>query len=374
MVAARKLVENISVGASPRFKVLTQETREKPKNVLEFRMKDGSGFTFEKAGFKFAVNESTGLWEALTTGDVSSAFFTRQEYEVEAGRQEQPLLYEDIYDVTTNANFPKTSEIYTLGPAGVTWEEIPDGGEVSWVTLDSSSKTITMVHKGIGLEYTEDMFIYNQTWLFPGLERDFGTSLNAMLNHMHLDPIISYSYGSGNSTDAASSTAFHKTLSIQEKYVWALKLAIAAMMSDTSNPRYGPYYLLCHPLDAMTFQQALMTVPQQGVNVQLPKMNGVGMIDGIIAYHGWSGMRGKKAVSYSGVTQGTAYLIHVGHKRYDFISRFLHGLRRQNAGPKLERFVIERTIWDVRNGLYAAPARAVQKITLPDTTSGGATS
>jgi hypothetical protein len=40
------------------------------------------------------------------------------------------------------------------------------------------------------------------------------------------------------------------------------------------------------------------------------------------------------------------------------------------TGPNLRRFILDAIIWDARFGIYAAPDRAVQKITWPGAGDG----
>jgi hypothetical protein len=42
------------------------------------------------------------------------------------------------------------------------------------------------------------------------------------------------------------------------------------------------------------------------------------------------------------------------------------------TGASLKRFILDTIIWDARFGVYAAPSRAVQKITWPISSSGQA--
>lgn len=367
MVAMRKN-NPIQIGVSERFQFLSESTLRKDLPKAQFK----PGFDFNKF-MEFGHDEQgRPVGEFLSTADISNQFFTRQEYEVEAGRQEVPLLYTGIYDVMVDANLPKTVEINTLGPAGVVFEDFNEGGEVKFASISATDKSISMVHKAVGLEYTEDMFIYNQTWLFPGLERDFGGAWNAVQNHVHLNPILAASYAS-TTTDGTSLTSFRTTEDLAIKYLRTIEQAIADSVNDQDNPRYGPYVLLTSTVDAMIAARALVRVPQQGVSLQIPQGavgDAIGVIDQLVAYNGWSGSRGKKAVSYSGISAGTGYLIHIGHKRFDFQSKWKHQLRRQMTGPNLRRFILDAIIWDARFGIYAAPSRAVQKITWPASSDG----
>lgn len=322
------------------------------------------GFDLRKATTKV---ERDGIAEFITTDDFARQFVERQRYEVETGRDEEPLLYEPIYSVTVDESLPEAVQIYTLGPAGVVLERILEGGEVKFASVGQGSKSVAIQHFGVGLEYSEDIFMYNSLWRLPNLERQFGIAHNALENHLHLSPILSYAYAAANQTDGTSLTSFKATASMPEKYLRTLEAAITHAVADTSNPRRGPYALLVASGDIFTVERALNRVPQQGFDLQ---SSAIGRIQSVIAYDGWTGTRGKKATTYAGVETGKGYLVHLGNKMEDYQSYFKHTLRRQMAGPDLKRFVLGATIWDVRVGVFADPLRSVEEIVWPLAASG----
>lgn len=367
---------DITLGLSESFQVKSLEAKPKKLPKWQFVGENNGKFDFEEFGITVRRN-SQGLVEAVTTSaDVSSDFFKRMEYEVEAGRKEVPILYDGIYEIMVDPNLPEVIEVDKLGPAGVTFNEIPEGGQVDFASITSTGYTLKQKHYGVGLSYTEDMFRYNQTWLFPGLERDFGAAYNALLNHVHLYPIINYSYDSSNTTDGSSLTTFRADDPLPKKYRLALQQAIADGFDDDDNPKYGPYWILCSTRDAMIMSQGLnsMNVIFNDANTSTSAATipliGVGTIAGIIAYNGWAGNMGKENKSYTGVSDGTAYLISTRQSRYDWQSKFNHDLRRQSDGGDITRFIVENVVWDVRFGVFANPARSAQKITLPTSASG----
>jgi len=295
--------------------------------------------------------------EFVGTGDFASDFITRQRYEVDAGRLEVPTLYQTIYTPVVDPNLPKTVEVDVLGPGGVVVQEITEGGEVVFMTVGEGSKSISIKHYGVGLEYSEDLFLYNQTWRFAPLERWVGRAFNALFNHVHLYPIISASYDTDNQT-AASSTGS----TLEEKILSTLEDAVTNSMSDATNPRYGPYDLIIAAADMFTVSRALMWRLQSGLDYQSPV---VGYIQNVIVYPGYTLTRGKKSTTYTGVTSGTAYLVSKAHADMDFKSLWKHDVRRQAGEKDTSRFILEQEIYDARFGVYANPTAAVEEITWP---------
>lgn len=319
--------------------------REFPEN---FRFQDHGKVV--KEGAKTIV-------EFIAAGGFADAFYSRQMYEVDAGRDEEPLLYNTIYDVMVNADLPKIIPINVLGPGGVVFERITEGGEVKFVSVGESTKSVTLYHYAAGIEYTDELVLFNQSWQFPIIERQFGVAHNALLNHLHFNPILAYSYAAANQT-AASSTG---TL-LEEKYARTLEDAITNAKGDSSNPRRGPYDLLIASADMFTVDRALKLRIQDGANPNA--VPAAAFIQNIIVYDGWTGTRGKKSTTYDGVTAGTGYLISKAYSE-DFKGYVKLPLRNQRGDGDLSRFVVEQAMWDTWLGVYANPLRAVEEITWP---------
>ena len=256
--------------------------------------------TFEE-GFDINehINVNKGVAEFVASDDFASAFYTRQRYEVDAGRDEEPLLYMPIYDEVVDASLPRTLNINTLGTGGVVFKEIKEGGEVVFATIGEGSKSVTLLHHAVGLSYTEDLFLYNELWRLPNIERVFGIAHNALLNHIHFNPILAYTYAAANKTDGTALTDFNATDELPLKYLHAIEAAITAAVADN---RRGPYSLVVSTSNLFTVERALNIVAQQGFSKQ---SSAISRISNVIAYDGWTGTRGKKSTTYSGVTAGT---------------------------------------------------------------------
>ncbi len=335
------------------MQILTRETlaSAKPtaKNKPGFRLMEHLRFMEQSPGRTVV--------EFVGTGDFSAQWFERQRYEVDAGRESEPLLYQPIYNEVSDPSLPRNVSIYKLGPAGVIFDEVTDGGEVKFITVGQSNFTIPMKHYAVGLEYSKDLVVYNELWNLPIIERQAGAAFNALKNHIHFSPFLNASYSGANQTAAS---AEGETLA--EQYLRTVEDAVTNSSSDMDNPRRGPYALLMSSANFFTMERALMRVPQEGLAIQ---SSAVGRIQHIIAYDGWSGVRGKKTVSYSGVTAGKAYLINLGFKEQDHQSYEKQPLQSTSADGDLSRFILENAVLDSYFGVYANPLASTEEITLP---------
>lgn len=297
------------------------------------------------------------VYEFIGSDSFSDEWNQRQQFEVDAGRDEEPILYAPIYDVINDPNLPENVNIYKIGPGGVIFEEIYEGGEVKFATVSSSEETVRIRHYGVGLEYTKDLVVYNRLWDVAIHERQAGIAYNALLNHLHLNPILAYSYASSNQTAAVTSGA-----TAQEDYLLTIEAAITAARTDTSNPRRGPYVLLCSSANLFLMEKSLSRVAQYGVELQ--STSAINAIQAVVAYDGWTGTRGNKSVTYSGVTTNKAYLIDTANRMLDFKSYMKQDLRLDGENMDASRFMTSR-IYDCYFGVYSNPLRSVEEITLP---------
>jgi hypothetical protein len=360
-----------------RIELRTQRVQEMPASAQRDRVLESlstgviprSQFpeNFDITRYVRRGNQQGAVAEFIGSDNFAQQFYERQRYEVEAGRDEEPILYPALYAVTTDPNLPRSVLINTLGPAGVIFEEITEGGEVKFATVGEGEKSVTMRHYAVGLQYTEDIFIYNELFRLSNIERQFGIAHNALLNHIHMAPVLSQSYTGNNATDGTALTTFKATADMPEKYMRTFEAAITASVMDKKNPRRGPYLLLCSSADLWTLERALGRVPQQGFDAQSSARN---RIRTIVAYDGWTGTRGKKSVSYDGVAAGETYLIDLANRTMDFQSFFKQPLRVQQGDGDASRFIMAETIFDSRFGVFADPLRSVHKITLPVAASG----
>jgi hypothetical protein len=310
------------------------------------------------------VSEAAGghrVYEFLGTDSFGTQWSDRQRYEIDAGRDEEPIVYTPIYDVVSDASLPKNVTVNTMGPGGVVFEEVFEGGEVKFSGITSGQYTVPIRHWGTGLEYSKDLVMYNEFWSVPIFERQMGVAHNALLNHLHLSPIIVYTttptYPASNKTAAVTGTQ-----GIADSYLLTIEAAIAHASADATNPRRGPYILLVSTANSMTFERALQAVPQQGISRQTSSV--LAAIRSVIAYDGWTGTRGFKATTYAGVATNKAYLISQQYRGQDFISFEKQSLQNEGMQVDISRFLTQ-SVWDSYYGVYANPLRAVEEITLP---------
>lgn len=305
------------------------------------------------AGLDFAADVD--ISEMINTSQGQMALLEKVRIDVAFGLAEIPLLYGPVYErIAPAGGFPGGMfqvDENTL-QANVIFLEKFEGGEVQFGTLAVGSPSVGKIQTyAAGFEWTEDMIEYDRTWNIELNNRAFGRAYNALLNHLHLSPIIGYSYGGGNSTAADATGA-----DLQTKTHLTFQNAYTATV--TAAPRRTGVVLLASEANRFQIEDALLTPVKDVQGNALPNIP----INTIIYYDGETLTRGPETFTYPGVTAGTAYLIFPKRKMKEMVH---HDLRIDIGAADISRLVEGQQVGRARRGLYADIANSVQKITLP---------
>jgi hypothetical protein len=306
--------------------------------------------------------------EFATTGDYAAAWYTRQRFELDAGRDLAPVLYRSIYNVEVDASLPFLLDVNTIEPNGFVFTPVEEGGEMKFTQVGSGNYAIRLGRIAVGIEYTEELFLSNQFYRVANFERYAVIGHNAYANMIHFAPFLDTTFTGTNAFNGTTLTTFNQEDALPLKYERALEGAVTQMRAPGSTNRPGSYAILIGSGDAFTMERALTRVDQQGFSVQSPTLTQA--ISDVIVYDGWSGTRGKIEYEYEGVPSGTAYLIDLSRREIDFQSYWKWMLRLRQGDGDLSRNIEAQAFWDSYFGLYANPTAAVIKITLPVAASG----
>ena len=305
--------------------------------------------------------------EILQPEDFGTGWTTRQRYEIDAGRDMEPLLYQPFYQLMPDGNYGSTVTINTIGPGGVVMNQLLPGGETKMASIGSGSKSIPLYDYTVGIEYSERMFVYNEFFGMEIFERQAGIANNALLNHIHLYPYLSAVYAAANQTAASAIGA-----TLAEKYLHTLEDAITNASTDMTttvlgfpNRRRGPYYVLCSMANFFTLERAISgNQPGGGVDLNSSART---KIQGIVAYDGWTGIMNGVTTSYPGVSAGTCYLIDVSAaaKMMYALSLEKFILRQLLGNEDVSRLVRQQEVLWSSVGIYNNALALAEEITLP---------
>src|SRR5690349_21471580 len=70
----------------------------------------------------------THVYEFIGSDTFGVEWNQRRRFEIDAGRDEEPVLYTPIYQEIRDASLPRLIDVRRIGPGGVVLEEIQEGG------------------------------------------------------------------------------------------------------------------------------------------------------------------------------------------------------------------------------------------------------
>ena len=297
------------------------------------------------------------IGEMITTPAGLDSVVQKSVIDLELGRESVPLVYAPIYRRIEDANFSEFVDVMPFTGMMVVFLEHLELEEVKFGTRKVGTKdTVPIVTYAAGLEWTEDAVVYDKTWQISESNRSMGEAYNALLNHIHLNPIISYDYAAKNKTAAdTTGTTMMEKLRLTIKN--GLKHAAQDKNTDTKAPR-RPSILMAHSSRRMDIEECLQRMVINGTEYPA-----ISQIDTLIFYDGWSVVVGEKTYTYPGCATNKGYLIEP-QKYYRELVK--HDLRVDATGGDIKRLVEQGIVGRVRRGVIASPANSVEELTLPE--------
>lgn len=296
------------------------------------------------------------IGEMITTASGLTTLVQKVVLDLELGREQVPLLYQPIYRTVTNRNFTRHVDIRPFVGARVVFLEHLEGEEVKFGDMYvGQTSTVPIVTYAAGFEWTEDVEEYSEDWSITELSRAMGEAYNALLNHLHLGPIITYNYPAKNKTDAVTS---HGTLIENIRATIKQGLIDAAQDEDPeTRMRRRPTVLLAHSSRQWDIEEALQRMQIGGTIYPA-----ISQINTLIFYDGYTVTVGEKTYTYPGVDPNKAYLIDPS--KY-FVELVKHDLMVDAGAADIKRLIRGAIVGRARRGVVASPEKAVQEITLP---------
>ena len=292
------------------------------------------------------------LGEMINFGSVSDMkdLLRKVVLDVELGKEQVQLLYNPIYDTITDPNFPEVLDAKWALRGNCVFLEHMEGDEVKFGSIAAEhGPTARIKTYTTGFEYTKKMIDFNETFNVELLNKSMGEAYNALLNHLHLYPIIGYNYKAANKTAFQGGEGDPIWLGMYKTFVQATK--------DTRTAKRPGTILLANSADAMDIEMALKGGHQINGSIY-PAIAG---INSIIYYDGWETTVGKKHYEYEGVESGKAYLVRPKRGFKELIKK---DYTVETGNKDVSRLVEEQIVAYCYRGVFAAIEENVQEITL----------
>ena len=292
------------------------------------------------------------IGEMLTSGSLDNLKGLAQKVvlDVELGREQVPLLYGPIYDRMENRDMPRLIDAKWALYGTVVFTEHMEGEEVKFGRLAAEEGPIARILTyTAGFEYTKEMVDFNDSFSVEILNRAMGEAYNALLNHIHLSPIISYNYKADNKTAYQGAA---------EDDVWVgMYKTLNKALSDARKKKRPGTVLLASGMDKDNIEMAL----KGGYQIAGTTYPAVSGIEAVVYYDGWSAQVGRKAYEYTGVEEGKAYLVR---PKRGFKELIKQDIWVEATAGDLSRLVESQIIAWAYRGAFAAVEENVQEIAL----------
>lgn len=292
------------------------------------------------------------LGEMISYGSVEDlkGLLRKVVLDVEMGKEQVATLYGPIYDTISDANLPEVLDAKWAMSGNCVFLEHMEGQEVKFGSIAAEEgptariKTFTT-----GFEVTKKMIDFNESFKIEMLNKEMGQAYNALLNHIHLGPIVNYTkYKAANKTAYVAPTG-------EGVPAWVgVHNAIKEGIKKSRLEGRPGNVLVAHSSDEYEIMDAL----QGGLvnNTNYPKITG---ITEVIFYDGWSTTVGKKTYTYEGATPGKVHLVRPKQGFKELIKRD-YTIEKGNAD--ISRLIEEQIVAHAYRGVFAALDENVQEI------------
>jgi len=320
------------------------------KTIFEQAVDNASSIIAEQKALdwspKVKASEVT-VKEMIGTDDGSREFIEKTTYDLYSGREAVPLVYKQLYTTINDRNLPRTLTEEEFGPVQVVFLEKFEGGEVRFGSLGpGTSKAVTLHTYAAGIEISEDMLEWNQTWRMSEVSVAFGESYNKLLNNMHLTPIIGGTYVTTGGSLAAQKVAQEDTL-IAQLIAYDTDLPTTLRNAMQVLPRGTK--LLINSADRYVLEDAIASSMYADTSPSVVKRR---LSSGdLIEYDGETVTVGGKEYTYTGVASGFVYFMVPKKMFKEYVK---HGLRIDSGDGDLSRLIVTQMVGRSRRGVMTS--------------------
>lgn len=296
-----------------------------------------------------ALNAPAG--EMMSTADIS-AFVRQAAVDIAVGAFEYPTVYQHIYDIIKNADFPRHVNVRDFIGMVAAFGIVEEGESVPLAGFKVGKvQSVDFKTYAAGYSISHDWVQFNEFWKVPQANKALGVAHNAINDHIHLYPIISHSYTGAAKTSAVTTgaTALENVyLSLREGIKGALK------RKASNGYRVRPTVALCNSATAMDVEAAVKGLMQKGT-----QLGELGQIKTVVAYDGWEGEVNSVVYSFDAPKDNEVFLIAPKATFKSLVKEDLTTLKQRGN-------VLTLSEMDVAQAFTVAPvagvANAVQKV------------
>lgn len=305
-----------SMSQQARFDAIERLTRTDSHGVMHavnLTGKYGSGFDMPQ---EWADGSTMSAREKLKTGAFMSGnslpidwqnLWDAMRIDVTVRKAALPTIRENFYNITNSPNFTRTIKPTEVSPFGVVFEENNGHGQAvpQGETLGGGYDSFDILIYAAGFTWDLMAELFDNTITPERVMDAVMVGYNSLRDDLAISPILNFSYSGVQQTPAATLSGANR----QE----LLYLTLEDAVDDLGNRNHPvtdrqlnvtDVKILAHPYDARHIARVANGLPSTNERVY----SSISEISGVVAYDDEIIRLRDRTVTYSGVTQGTAYM------------------------------------------------------------------
>ncbi|MGP1438302.1 MAG: hypothetical protein ACTTKH_04445 [Treponema sp.] len=214
-----------------------------------------------------------------------------------------PPLYKTIYEEIVDSSFPASLEVKDIIGLQTAFGIVGDGESVPLGEFKCEELgTVHFKTYATGYSVTEEWVAFNQFWKIAQANKAIGQAHTAILDHIHLSPIISAEYKDDKLTKKET---VKDGTPLQIVYA-SLRKGLKDAMSRKNSRGYTfkPTLALCNSSTALDVMSAIKGETERGKT-----LGSLGMIEKVVIYDGWAGTVNNVKYEFIAPKDNEVYLV-----------------------------------------------------------------
>ena len=262
-----------------------------------------------------------------------------------------PPLYKEIYEEIKDSSFPQSLEVKDIVGLQTAFGIVGDGEDVP--LADFRCEDLGTVHfktMATGYSVTEEWVAFNQAWKIESANKALGNAHSAILDHIHLVPIINATYDTKSET---KKVAVKDGTPLQIVY-HSLRQGLKDAMSRRNRHGYifKPTIALCNSSTALDVMSAVKGETEKGKT-----LGTLGMIEKVVVYDGWAGEVNGVKHEFASPKDNEVFLIEPKKSFKALVKKELTKLEQKGnvltlSNLEMVQFFIRAVVADVKGSVH----------------------
>lgn len=272
---------------------------------------------------------------------------------IDISREEanHPPLYKEIYEEIRDSSFPQSLEVKDIIGLQTAFGIVGDGESVP--LADFRCEDLGTVHfktMATGFSVTEEWVAFNQAWKLEQANKAIGQAHSAILDHIHLSPIINATF---NTKTETKKVAVKDGTPLQIVY-HTLRQGLKDAMARRTRRGYvfKPSVVLCNSSTALDVMSAVKGETEKGKT-----LGTLGMIEKIVVYDGWAGEVNGVKYEFNAPKDNEVFLIEPKNSFKALVKKELTKLEQKGhvlslSNLEVAQFFIRAVVADVAGSVH----------------------